>query len=125
MSSLLCHVSSLRSLQLVSTLRIRTLTLAALWPTLFSSVDQACRVFSDQWYEVLPCKLRNSSGIPQPSAAIDEDLISEDKPNVQYVGHQRQAASAGNYFTAEIGSSLLLVTRQMDGRLQAFHNVSS
>ncbi|KAK9845036.1 hypothetical protein WJX74_009942 [Apatococcus lobatus] len=43
--------------------------------------------------------------------------------NWLYVGHQRQATSSGDFFTTEAGNVRLLVTRQSDGRLQAFHNV--
>ena len=43
---------------------------------------------------------------------------------MQYVGHCRQAELPGDWFTADLGGARLVVARQADGSLRAFHNVS-
>ena len=80
-------------------------------------------------------KLRSSSAagiargftLPAPLYFRPETLEDEKKrlfPSTwQVVGHLRQAASPGDYFTVDLIGEPLLIARGEDGKLRAFYNV--
>ena len=86
------------------------------------------KIFARNWLVSYPSRLlkvdQTSPHLTSPLCRGARILTGFDAYGMQAVGHVRQVASVGDFFTGRLGDIPYLVTKGEDGELHAFHNVS-